>query len=73
MRTAAWIDSCRTGPASNPARTGARSTPPRTSARSTWPRFTQRVTVVFGVGNASEPHHLPLLLVPFAYTTYRGS
>ncbi|WP_125130087.1 hydroxyisourate hydrolase [Microbacterium sp. 10M-3C3] len=34
--------------------------------------FHPRVTVAFAVGD--EPHlHVPLLLSPFAYTTYRGS
>lgn len=34
--------------------------------------FHPRVTVAFTVGD--EPHlHVPLLLSPFAYTTYRGS
>ncbi len=32
-----------------------------------------QVSVVFAVRNAAEHHHIPLLLSPFGYTTYRGS
>lgn len=32
-----------------------------------------QVSVVFSVRNAAEHHHIPLLLSPFGYTTYRGS
>ena len=32
-----------------------------------------QVSVVFSVRNATEHHHIPLLLSPFGYTTYRGS
>jgi 5-hydroxyisourate hydrolase len=35
--------------------------------------FYPQVSVVFSVRNASEHHHVPLLLSPFGYTTYRGS
>jgi 5-hydroxyisourate hydrolase len=31
------------------------------------------VTVVFDVRDASEHYHIPLLLSPFGYSTYRGS
>ena len=35
--------------------------------------FFPEVTITFGVA-AAEPHyHVPLLLSPFAYSTYRGS
>ena len=34
--------------------------------------FYPEVEVVFIVA-ASEPHHVPLLLSPFGYSTYRGS
>lgn len=40
-----------------------------TSARST---FFPSVTITFQV-SASEHHHVPLLLSPFGYSTYRGS
>jgi 5-hydroxyisourate hydrolase len=29
--------------------------------------------VTFRITDAGEHHHVPLLLSPFAYTTYRGS
>ena len=32
-----------------------------------------RVTIVFEVRNANEHYHIPLLLSPFGYSTYRGS
>ena len=35
--------------------------------------FYPEVSVVFRVGDAGERHHVPLLLSPFGYTTYRGS
>ena len=31
------------------------------------------VTVTFEVSNSAEHYHVPLLLSPFGYTTYRGS
>jgi 5-hydroxyisourate hydrolase len=31
------------------------------------------VTVVFDVRDATQHHHVPLLLSPFGYSTYRGS
>src|ERR1700729_838369 len=31
------------------------------------------VTVTFRVGGEARHHHVPLLLSPFAYSTYRGS
>jgi 5-hydroxyisourate hydrolase len=35
--------------------------------------FYPEVTVVFEVTGAGEHHHVPLLLSPFGYSTYRGS
>jgi 5-hydroxyisourate hydrolase len=35
--------------------------------------FYPKVAVVFEVGEGEEHHHVPLLLSPFGYTTYRGS
>jgi 5-hydroxyisourate hydrolase len=32
-----------------------------------------QVTVVFTVRDASQHYHIPLLLSPFGYSTYRGS
>jgi 5-hydroxyisourate hydrolase len=31
------------------------------------------VTVVFQVRDAKQPYHIPLLLNPYGYSTYRGS
>lgn len=31
-----------------------------------------RIEITFRVTEASEPHHVPLLLSPYGYTTYRG-
>jgi 5-hydroxyisourate hydrolase len=35
--------------------------------------FYPEVVVVFTVTDAGRHHHVPLLLSPFAYSTYRGS
>ncbi len=35
--------------------------------------FYPRVVVVFEVTSATEHYHVPLLLSPFGYSTYRGS
>jgi 5-hydroxyisourate hydrolase len=35
--------------------------------------FYPEVSVSFLVGDASAQYHLPLLISPFGYTTYRGS
>jgi 5-hydroxyisourate hydrolase len=35
--------------------------------------FYPEVVVVFEVTDAEQHHHVPLLLSPFAYSTYRGS
>ena len=32
-----------------------------------------QISVVFTVRDAGEHHHIPLLLSPFGYSTYRGS
>ncbi len=37
------------------------------------PVFYPRVDVVFRVDAPDEHHHIPLLLSPFGYSTYRGS
>jgi 5-hydroxyisourate hydrolase len=31
------------------------------------------VSVVFEIGNPDQHYHVPLLVSPFGYTTYRGS
>ena len=35
--------------------------------------FFPEATVVFEVRDPAQPHHVPLLLSPFGYSTYRGS
>lgn len=35
--------------------------------------FYPEVSILFEVRDASEHHHVPLLLSPFGYSTYRGS
>jgi 5-hydroxyisourate hydrolase len=35
--------------------------------------FYPEVAVTFRISDASAHHHVPLLLSPFAYSTYRGS
>ena len=37
------------------------------------PRFLDRVPVRFGVAAADQHYHVPLLLAPYGYSTYRGS
>ncbi len=35
--------------------------------------FLDRVPVRFGIGDRSASYHVPLLVSPWSYTTYRGS
>ena len=35
--------------------------------------FWPHVEIAFDVGDPAEHHHVPLLLSPFGYSTYRGS
>jgi 5-hydroxyisourate hydrolase len=35
--------------------------------------FYPEVHIVFSVGDAAEHYHVPLLLSPYGYSTYRGS
>lgn len=35
--------------------------------------FFERVTLEFYVADSAQHYHVPLLLTPFGYTTYRGS
>ena len=37
------------------------------------PAFLDEVTVSFGVADGGGNYHVPLLLSPYGYTTYRGS
>jgi 5-hydroxyisourate hydrolase len=37
------------------------------------PRFVDVVTLRFGISDATAHYHVPLLVSPFSYSTYRGS
>ena len=37
------------------------------------PRFLDVIPIRFGISDASSHYHVPLLVSPFAYSTYRGS
>ena len=37
------------------------------------PRFLDDVILRFGIADASQHYHVPLLISPYGYTTYRGS
>lgn len=37
------------------------------------PAFLDVVPIDFGVADATQHYHVPLLISPFAYSTYRGS
>ncbi|TAM06904.1 MAG: hydroxyisourate hydrolase [Paraburkholderia sp.] len=37
------------------------------------PRFVDRVVLRFGIADASAHYHVPLLVSPWSYSTYRGS
>lgn len=37
------------------------------------PKFLDEVTIRFGIAAPEQHYHVPLLLSPFAYSTYRGS
>ena len=37
------------------------------------PNFLERVTLDFGVADAAQHYHVPLLVSPWSYSTYRGS
>ena len=36
-------------------------------------RFLDRVTIAFGVFDAGQNYHVPLVMTPWSYSTYRGS
>ncbi len=42
-------------------------------AASATPPFLDRVAIRFGVEPAAGSYHVPLLLAPYSYSTYRGS
>lgn len=37
------------------------------------PRFVDRVTIAFGIADPAQNYHVPLVVSPWAYSTYRGS
>jgi len=37
------------------------------------PRFLDLVPIRFGIADPEEHYHVPLLLAPYSYSTYRGS
>ncbi len=37
------------------------------------PRFLDEVVIRFGISEPGQHYHVPLLLSPYGYTTYRGS
>jgi 5-hydroxyisourate hydrolase len=45
----------------------------RRTAALTEPAFLDIVPIRFGIASESEHYHVPLLLSPYGYSTYRGS
>lgn len=37
------------------------------------PRFIDEVVIAFGIADASANYHVPIVVSPWAYSTYRGS
>lgn len=37
------------------------------------PRFLDRIPIRFGISDPDQHYHVPLLLAPYGYSTYRGS
>lgn len=37
------------------------------------PRFLDKVTIAFGIADPTQNYHVPLVVSPWAYSTYRGS
>jgi 5-hydroxyisourate hydrolase len=37
------------------------------------PRFIDKVTIAFGIADAGQNYHVPLVVSPWSYSTYRGS
>lgn len=37
------------------------------------PRFIDRVTLAFGIADPEQNYHVPLVVSPWSYSTYRGS
>jgi 5-hydroxyisourate hydrolase len=45
----------------------------RTGQKLPEPKFLDQVTIRFGIAAPEQHYHVPLLLSPYAYSTYRGS
>lgn len=45
----------------------------RTGGAKSGPRFLDTIPIRFGIDDAQAHYHVPLLLSPFGYSTYRGS
>jgi 5-hydroxyisourate hydrolase len=37
------------------------------------PRFLDDVTIAFGIAHMAQNYHVPLVVTPWSYSTYRGS
>jgi 5-hydroxyisourate hydrolase len=37
------------------------------------PRFVDRVTIAFGIADPAQNYHVPLVVTPWSWSTYRGS
>lgn len=45
----------------------------RTGTPADAPRFLDRIPIRFGISDVDAHYHVPLLLSPYGYSTYRGS
>ena len=45
----------------------------RTQGTTKGPRFLDEVPIRFGINDATSHYHVPLLISPYGYSTYRGS
>lgn len=45
----------------------------RTGQANGTPKFLDQIPIRFGIDDANAHYHVPLLLSPFGYSTYRGS
>ena len=37
------------------------------------PRFVDKVVIAFGIADPAQNYHVPLVVTPWSYSTYRGS
>jgi 5-hydroxyisourate hydrolase len=42
-------------------------------SRSAFPAFFPEISIIFEIHDAAQRYHVPLLLSPYGYSTYRGS